>query len=168
MGSILNLIPFFGATRRNHALNTQPCKCSHDATARLAHGRDFGSLSFTLWRLAHRGGHRRGTGSATAPQVRGEGACHPPQLRNKPGSQLRNSRGNASMVIWGLAGKRAQRWFIPNGRLGGSAFLLISRPLGPKMRRAFTVEPNLGHQQVRLVESCKTGNSFVHVISTGR
>ncbi len=170
MGSILNLIPFFGATRRNHALEHATMQVLSRRYSGLRMAGISGPLGFTLIGDLPT---EVVTDAVLEAQQRLKSGEKELAIHPNCGTNLAASSGiagaAASMVIWGLAGKRAPRWFqYLMGALVAVPFFLISRPLGPKLQRAFTVEPNLGHQQVRLVESRKTGNSFVHVISTGR
>lgn len=57
------------------------------------------------------------------------------------------------------------KWFI--ALLAAFPAFVIARPLGLKVQRVITTEPDLGGLSVRQVTSQKTGNSFIHVIRTG-
>ena len=170
MSSLLDMIPFARQTRRNHALEHATMQVLSRRYNDLRMAGISGPLGFTLIGDLPTEVVTDAVLEAQRRLQAGEKdlAVHP-----NCGTNLVASSGIAGaaafMVIFGLAGKRTPQWFhYLMGVLVAVPLFILSRPIGPKMQRVFTVEPNLGHQQVRMVESRKTGNGFVHVISTGR
>lgn len=74
----------------------------------------------------------------------------------------------AFLALWGSSGKRKPG--LLNYLLAVAVALPIfiaSRPIGPRVQRLITTDPDLAGRQVRLVESRKTYHGFVHTITTG-
>lgn len=74
----------------------------------------------------------------------------------------------AFMTLMASSGKRKPNLF--NYLLAAAAAIpvyIASRPLGPRVQRLFTTDPDRGNRQVRLVESRRTPHGFVHYITIG-
>lgn len=73
------------------------------------------------------------------------------------------------LVLWGLSGKRKPTWIsLITSILVAVPVFILSRPLGPRIQKSVTTDLNLENWGVKLVESRKTRQGFVHFIHTGK
>lgn len=74
----------------------------------------------------------------------------------------------AWLLLYGSSGTRKPKWY---NYLFAISFAIpvyiFSEPLGPRMQKLITTNPDLGEISVKLVESSGYGKSLVHFIHTG-
>lgn len=74
----------------------------------------------------------------------------------------------AYLALWGSSGKRKPG--LLNYLLAAAVALpvfIASQPVGPRVQRLVTTDPDMAGRQVRLVESRKTHHGYFHTITTG-
>ena len=166
----LSSAPIVSPTRRNHALEhaTMSILSSRFPGVRMAglsSAGGFALLADLPTEIV--------TDAVLEAQARlkaGEGhlAVHPNCGTNLMTSSL--VAGTAAfLAIWGLSGTRKPRWwnYLLSVMVAVPAFI-FSRPLGPKVQKVVTTDPDLGPTQVKMVRSQKAGQGYLHLISTGR
>jgi hypothetical protein len=93
-------------------------------------------------------------------------AVHPNCGTNMAVSSLAGSA--AAFGVLGLLSKKGQNawWHYLIATLVAVPAFLLAKPLGPKLQKNVTTDPETQDMAVQMVTSQKTANSFVHFIRT--
>ncbi len=94
-------------------------------------------------------------------------AVHPNCGTNMAISSLAGSA--AAFSVLGLLSNKGRNawWHYLLATLFAVPAFLLAKPLGPKLQKNFTTDPETQDIAVQMVTSQKTANSFVHFIRTG-
>lgn len=169
MANPLSKLPIANTTRRNHALEHATMQVLAAKYPGVKMAGMSGPTGFVLFADLPTEIVTDGVLEAQRRLADGEVelAIHPNCGTNLVTSSLLAGAA-AYLTMWGSSGKRKPG--LSNYLLAAAVavpIFIASRPVGPRMQRLFTTDPDLAGRQVRLVESRKTRNGFIHTITTG-